>query len=914
MKYIKTIAFFMVIGIAATGSRGATYYVSSATGNDAYTAGQAQNPATPWQTLVKVSSQVFSAGDNILFKCGDSWQGSITVSSSGAAGNPITYGSYGTGADPAIKGTVTISSPWTRYSGNIFVADVQQNIDRVFLNGQPMTLARYPNTGYIAITDTLSAMTFTCNLLNTVDWTNATVHVRTMHWTIATKKALACNSAQKSLTLDAAPVYGLKPGWGFFINNSLQALDTAGEWYYDSIGQKLYVWTPSGDSPANYIVEGSTNQTGFSLVGKSYIVIQGFTIAGQAQYGITGSNVSNVIIKGNRVSFADAVGICINGPNCTIQNDTIEGSSRNGVEISGASLTFSGNVVRNIALIRNFTKYGLGDLCCSGLALEATGSNAQILGNTIDSIGYIGIRPDGANNLIENNFVRHCCLTKDDGAGIYTGWQSDSTQIGSAGTIIRKNIVLGSQSAPAGTPDIAYTPGEGIYIDDYGHDVSIIQNTTADCVNHGIFLHHNRNITVSGNISYNNKVQFGFDESSGDAAGYVRGNAAKGNIFYSLSDQQICFENSAVATALLVTTDSNYYCNPYGDIIITKSGSGYGLSGWQIATGQDAHSKTSLVSLSRYQVLDTLGANLVANGTFASAVSPWSGWPAAVKTTWANNAGLDTGCMRVAYDNDSAASSCLVYPSSFGLTAHQTYELSFSVLSLNATASLQTIVRQAHTPWAELGLSKYFTMHNTRKNYSCVFFADSTDAQSRVDFSNTKADSVYWLDNVSILPVHVAAQDSQQKSPLFYNASSQTQNVGLQNHRYRDLDGNLVTGSISLAPFMSKILVLDTGTTAAGRLTGPMHGAPGITICAMAGGLRYRITFEAEAPAIAEFALYDLRGRMKAAVRNCRVKAGMNLIIWDGKDLQGKSVCPGNYLAEMTAGKCRFTRKFLKVN
>ena len=91
------------------------------------------------------------------------------------------------------------------------------------------------------------------------------------------------------------------------------------------------------------------------------------------------------------------------------------------------------------------------------------------------------------------------------------------------------------------------------------------------------------------------------------------------------------------------------------------------------------------------------------------------------------------------------------------------------------------------------------------------FFADTTDAQSRVDFSNTKADSVYWLDNVSIVPVRVAVQDSQQQSPLFYNASALTQAYSLQNRRYRDLDGKLVTGSISLAAFMSKNWCLTPG-------------------------------------------------------------------------------------------------------
>jgi hypothetical protein len=328
--------------------------------------------------------------------------------------------------------------------------------------------------------------------------------------------------------------------------------------------------------------------------------------------------------------------------------------------------------------------------------------------------------------------------------------------------------------------------------------------------------------------------------------------------------------------------------------------------------GQDAHSKTSLMSLSRYQVLDTLGVNIVNNGTFAKTIAPWSGWPVAVTTAWAANAGLDSGCMRVAYDNDSAAGACLVYPSSFALSARQAYLLRFSALSLNPTASLQVIVRQAHTPWISLGLSKYFILHNTRKDYSVVFISDSTDAQSRVDFSNTKADSVYWLDNVSVVPVRAALQDTLRKSPLFYNASAQTQVISLHNLSYHDLDGNPVAGSIRLDAFMSKILMLDTEIAAVSRLNGTERRAGEIAILSLAGGLRYRIMFVAESPAGARLALYDLRGRM-VAVRNFFAKAGMNSIVWNATDCTGNEVRPGNYLAEMAVGNCRFTKRLLKV-
>jgi hypothetical protein len=79
----------------------------------------------------------------------------LSASSSGTSGNPITYGAYGTGENPRIKGTVIISTTWTKGNGNIYQTDAAQNINQIFVNGRLMTLARYPNSGYLTMDDTV---------------------------------------------------------------------------------------------------------------------------------------------------------------------------------------------------------------------------------------------------------------------------------------------------------------------------------------------------------------------------------------------------------------------------------------------------------------------------------------------------------------------------------------------------------------------------------------------------------------------------------------------------------------------------------------------------------------------------------------------------------------------------------------
>ncbi len=88
----------------------ATYYVDSTNGNDSYTNTQAQNQSTPWKTIDKVNKSTFQPGDNILFKRGQIWREQLNPPSSGASGNPITFGAYGTGANPKIYRTTSFSN------------------------------------------------------------------------------------------------------------------------------------------------------------------------------------------------------------------------------------------------------------------------------------------------------------------------------------------------------------------------------------------------------------------------------------------------------------------------------------------------------------------------------------------------------------------------------------------------------------------------------------------------------------------------------------------------------------------------------------------------------------------------------------------------------------------------------------
>jgi len=96
---------------------GNVYYVDSVGGSDS-------NPGTsegaPWKSVAKVNAASLAAGDSVLFKAGCVWRETLVVHYSGAEGAPITFGSYGQGSKPILKGSRASDEDgcrWVKSSG-----------------------------------------------------------------------------------------------------------------------------------------------------------------------------------------------------------------------------------------------------------------------------------------------------------------------------------------------------------------------------------------------------------------------------------------------------------------------------------------------------------------------------------------------------------------------------------------------------------------------------------------------------------------------------------------------------------------------------------------------------------------------------------------------------------------------------
>ena len=609
MKTVLLLSF-VLLALAANAK---TYYLSSS-GNDS---NSGTDPSSAWQTLSKVNATTFQSGDQILFRRGDTFYGNIVVNISGSSSTPITYGSYGSGAKPVITGFTSVTS-WTNKGGNIWEStnpvSTLSDLKTVLINGQSVPMGRYPNAdaSYPFLPNFFNFQSHTgtgagnssitsSSLSDGNNWTGADVVIRMNQWTFHREVI----TGQSATTLTFNGVAGsLEDGWGFFIQNDIRTLDRQNEWYYNPSTKKLSVYSTT--QPTN--VQVST----IDMLLNFYSNVPTVTSVNVDNLKFTGANTNGIWISGNLtfsvtncdVSYSGLEGMVLYGGGIksgTISGDTFTNNGSGGIFSIGdvQNLRITNNAISVSGII---SAYKQNDYTNGGMTIY--GPNSLIQYNTVDSSAYCGIEFKGVNVQVRNNFVNHSALIRGDAGGIYTGF------INETGKVIDGNIILNSEGNPRGSRGNDYF-AMGIYIDDLGNNLSVTNNTIANCRTAGLYLHNSNNLFIRNNTIYNcgalgTEVMWANGGMSMDGNGNqfsnsVYNNQVLNNIVFATNQYQYALNYYAESGAgnqvsNFGTIDSNYYVKVNSSSTAIKSqqtniNGNMSLSGWQSATGKDASSK-----------------------------------------------------------------------------------------------------------------------------------------------------------------------------------------------------------------------------------------------------------------------------------------------------------------------------------
>ncbi|MAE15539.1 MAG: hypothetical protein CL821_08140, partial [Crocinitomicaceae bacterium] len=97
-KHIFIFSFFFSLILNANAT---SYFISTSLGNDNNN-GLSSNQ--PFKSIEKLNSITFQAGDSILFKAGESWEGMFWLKGSGDSNNSIVVDIYGGVGKATING------------------------------------------------------------------------------------------------------------------------------------------------------------------------------------------------------------------------------------------------------------------------------------------------------------------------------------------------------------------------------------------------------------------------------------------------------------------------------------------------------------------------------------------------------------------------------------------------------------------------------------------------------------------------------------------------------------------------------------------------------------------------------------------------------------------------------------------
>ena len=811
---IKTLFLLTFIFFAFTAT--ATNYYLSTSGNDA-NSGTA--PSSPWQTLNKLNSfKNLKPGDNVLFKRGDTFYGSITVSNSGAVGNPITYGAYGTGENPILSGFSTLTG-WTNQGGGIWTItdnSLPTMVNLLTIDDAIQPLGRWPkdfnntyktSSGNSSITDN--------ELTGTPNWTGGELVMRKYAWILDRNVIKAQNAGTISYSASTSnpPINGSE----YFIQNNINTLTTFGDWCYDAANHKISMYFGAA-IPSDYVIKVSKISRLVSIDnGYSYNTFENIDFEGANDDAVflNVADNSKVITCTFRKLGKNAVRM-VWSKNVTISGNTFTDVLNNAIttDVISTNAIVTGNTLTRIAVIAGAGQSGDN----SYQAITVYGDSSVVEDNSIDSTGYNPIAFYGNGTVISKNFINHFNIVKQDGGGIYT-WNANYPIVPFKGQKITNNIILNGHfdASNAGRNFGRYI--HGIYLDVGSKNIEISGNTIANNDYSGIFVHDDSSIYIHDNTLYNNLMPLRIlsDNEMYQNTSQIVGQKninIKNNVIAAKNVDQYIFHFKSITDDLdsFGALDSNYYLTENGKYNFYSERVVSGKRMWdavnyeifKTSTPYDANSTETLLPFPQYYVNSLIGSNKFSNSNFSSDISNVL-WTYNCIKSWDNTGQLDAGSLKITQSSPLSTSwnAGFVKLSAGAVSNTKNYIVKWSMKG-SSNGVVGILLNENGDTNDPLTQYQYVNLSTSRTENEILFSFPTSSDNASLEFMFRDQDSTVWIDNVEMYETNVTINNTNTN--LEYNASSSNITIPLDAN-YMDVKGTNYKGTIILAPFSSAVLI-----------------------------------------------------------------------------------------------------------
>ncbi len=318
---------------------------------------------------------------------------------------------------------------------------------QLFFNGSRMTMARYPNEGWLRIADVPQSgdslfhkgldrekrydgvpvgrhygrIAYAGNRPD--GWhgpQDAYAHgYWTWDWSDSYQKIKGIDTLKKEITL-AAPHhhYGYTKNQRYYFLNIIEELDCAGEWVLDRHKAKIYFWPPADlDSAEVYV---SMLSQPMLRINASHVQICGLEFSASRGEGVVIDSGSHNEISGCTFHHLGKQAVVINGGNhngvrsCNISNMSLggivlKGGNRPTLE-SGKNYAVNNHIHHYSQWIRTWQ-----------LAIDLYGVGNRIAHNLIHDAPHEAIYVRGNDHLVEFNEIHSVCQETGDAGAIHTG-------------------------------------------------------------------------------------------------------------------------------------------------------------------------------------------------------------------------------------------------------------------------------------------------------------------------------------------------------------------------------------------------------------------------------------------------------------------------------------------------------------